>query len=364
MVVVRHEFDESQIWDDFVSQHPEGHIEQTNTWAKLRQHYGWKPTWLWIMRGETMIGGAMIQTRRVRRLATIGYVERGPIWSPGDNDAMNLVTKALYELALSMRLTYFVVVPPYNGEPTYPLLQSLNFRRKPRSLPPTGIGQATLLIDLQQDSEALLADMSMTKRQNIRRAIRKGVRVRIGNGDDAELMRDLMWAGCKRRGIAPVPPQEDYFHTLWNALGPSGRIKFFVAEIEGQPVSSATACVLGGVMHLWRVGWSGTHKDYNPNDLLHWEMIQWAKRNGCRVFDFMHIRPDHARAILRGERVKDAYSGVTEFKTSFGGEIRLLPDLYYQSFNPLVQLALAFGAERLGDTSVCRNALIRVFSWN
>lgn len=362
VVVIRHKTEEAQIWDRFVKQCPEGHIEQTNAWAQLRQCYGWKPIWLWVMRGERILGGAMILTRRVRRLATIGYVERGPIWNNGDYEAMNLVTNALYKLALSMRLTYLVVVPPYSGEHASPLLESLRFRRKPKTLPPTGVGEATLLIDLLKDQDALLADMSMTKRQNIRRAVRKGVRVRIGDGEDAELMQELMWIGCKRRGVKPMPPQKDFFQKLWDALGPAGEVKFFIAEVDGQPVSAATVYVFGDVMQLWRVGWSGMHEDCNPNDLLHWEMIKWAKENGCRVFDFLHIRPDHARAILRGKRVKDSYSGVTEFKTSFGGEIRLLPEIYYQSFNPFVQLALKFGAERLVETSACRNVLTRALS--
>lgn len=304
----------------------------------------------------------MILTRRVGRLATIGYIERGPVWDPSEDNSMNLVTKALSDIALSMRLAYLVIVPPYCGEQALPILRSLQFRPKPDGLPPTGVGQATLLIDLEKDLSALLADMSMTKRQNIRRAIRKGVRVRIGDGADAEIMRELMWAACRRRGLTPAPPQRNYFENLWRVLGPAGLVKFFIAEVDGQPVSAATAYVFGGTMQLWRVGWSGTHVHSNPNDLLHWEMMKWAKENGCRVFDFLHIRPDHARAILRGERVKDSYSGVTDFKTSFGGEVRMLPDLYYRSYNPVAELFLRMGAERIMKTNVGRSALRHALS--
>jgi lipid II:glycine glycyltransferase (peptidoglycan interpeptide bridge formation enzyme) len=105
-------------------------------------------------------------------------------------------------------------------------------------------------------------------------------------------------------------------------------------------------------MQLWRVGWSGTHDDHNPNDLLHWEMMKWAKENGCDTFDFMHIEPIHAKAILRGERIKDLYSGVTDFKTSFGGRVRLLPEQFYRSFDPLIQTVLNAGAARIMETQV------------
>jgi len=358
--VICHEAEEALMWDRFLSQCPHTHIEQTTAWGRVKQTYGWKPIWLWITRGDQILGGAMILTRRVG-LVTIGYVERGPVWNPSDHDTMILVTEALCQLASSMRITYLVIVPPYCGEEITPLLQSMHFRRKPDALPPRGVGQATLLIDLEQDLDAMLPDMSMTKRQNIRRAIRKGVRVRIGDGADADVVRELMWTACQRRGISPAPPQKDFFECLWRNLSSIEGIKFFIAEIDGQPVAAACVQVFGGTIQLWRVGWSGTHDSYNPNDLLHWEMIKWGKENGCRVFDFMHILPDHARALLRGERVKDSYSGVTDFKTSFGGQLRLLPELYYRSYDPLANSILNQGAARMMESEVGFKVLNKIF---
>jgi len=235
-------------------------------------------------------------------------------------------------------------------------------------LPPRGVGRATLLIDLRQDLDALLADMSMTKRQNLRRAVRKGVRVRVGDAADAEIVRELMWTACERRGISPSPPHKDIFENLWKVMGPTGGVKFFIAEVDGQPVAAACVQVFGGTMQLWRVGWSGTHDHCNPNDILHWEMMKWAKENGCHVFDFMHILPDHARAILRGERIEDSYSGVTDFKTSFGGRVRLLPEIYYRSFDPLTHSVLNLGAARIMESDLCvkmlNKAFIKVYNRN
>jgi lipid II:glycine glycyltransferase (peptidoglycan interpeptide bridge formation enzyme) len=356
-LVFCNEPEQAQNWERFLSQCLQAHIEQTTDWAALKQVYGWKPVWFWITRNGKILGGAMIQIRRVKGLADIGYIERGPVWDDSEDDAMGLVMKALSRVVRSMHLAYLVIVPPYSGEQLVPLLESLHYRHKPETIPPTGVGRATLMIDLRKDIDALLADMSMTKRQNLRRAERKGVRVRVGDGADAETVRELMWIGCRRRGISPAPAQADYFENLWRLLGPSGKVKFFVAEIDGQPVSAAAAMVYGGVMQLFRVGWSGMHDKSNPNDLLHWEMIKWAKENGCSFFDFMHINPDHAQAILRGETVKDAYSGVTEFKTSFGGKVQLLPAPYYRSYQPLIQFVLKIGVARIIESGMFHDVL-------
>jgi lipid II:glycine glycyltransferase (peptidoglycan interpeptide bridge formation enzyme) len=351
--VVCHDPAEAHPWDAFVSKYPGAHYEQTSGWGKVKQIYGWKPTWVWIARGVQILGGAMILTRRVGRFATIGYVMRGPVWAAKDPDSMQMATEALCQFARSLRLTYLVIVPPYAGEDLIPLLQSLHFHRKPNLLPPSVItATATLMIDLQQDLDAILAGMSKTKRQNIRRGLRRGVQVRTGGGADAETFRKLMWLLCKRRGISPSPPQEDFFENLWRMLGPAGIVKFFIAEIRGEAVSAACTLAFGDTMQLWRVGWSGKYDDYDPNDVLHWEVIKWAKENGFRMFDFMHIQPDHARAILRGKKVNDSYSGVTDFKMGFGGQPLLLPEPYYRSFHPVVHSALCLGAARVMGSSV------------
>lgn len=358
--VMSDDYIEAIAWDRFLGERPDIHTEQTTVWGRLRGNYGWRPTWVWAKRGGKICGGAMILTRPLGPFATIGYVERGPVWNRHDPQSLGLSTEAVCRFARSRSLTYLVVAPPYDGEEISATLQAMHFHRKPESLPPTGVGRATLLIDLQPDLDMILASMSMTKRQNIRRGLRKGVKVRIGNGEDVETVRMLMWQSCQRRGIAPSPPQKDYFDKLWRLLGPTGGVKFLIAEVLGEPVSAACVLLSRSSMQLWRVGWSGKHDDCDPNDVLHWEAIKWAKENGYSQFDFMHIRPDHAHAILSGYQVRDSYSGVTDYKMGFGGQLRLLPELYYRSFHPIVQSVLRLGGARALGSEASAKLISRI----
>ena len=344
-------------WDAFVASCPTAHFEQSSAWGALKQTYGWKPVWVWASRNGQIVAGAMILTRSVGRFIKIAYVLRGPVWMPGEPDSLDLAVKALYQFARSSNLAYLVVVPPNDAENLVSRLESMGFHHKPDLFPPTGIDTATLVIDLRQDLDAIFGAMSMTKRQNIRRGLRKGVKVRVGDEADADTFRKLMVMTCKRRGIGPSPRQEDFFHQLWHKMGPAGTVKFFMAEVEGEPVSGACAMVFGGKLQLWRVGWSGKFDKYEPNDVLHWEIIKWAKENGCKEFDFVHVRRSHARAILKGKKISDSYSGVTDYKMGFGGELRLLPEHYYRSFHPAIHSVLSMGVARI----VSSMADIRVF---
>lgn len=348
--VVCRDFQEAAPWGRFLAGQKQAHVEQSLAWGRLKQMYGWDPIWVWLQRGTKILGGAMLLTRKAGGFAKIGYLERGPVWDPNEAGAAELVTQAVAKTLSGLKIDYLAMAPPYYGEVTNGSLETMRLRRKPDSLPPTGVGEATLLIDLRQSIDELLADMSMTKRQNLRRAVRKGVKIRMGDESDAETIRTLVAASCRRRGLSPSPHQPDYFSNMWRAMAPCGLVKFFLAELEGEALSAAVVHVFQRKMQLWRVGWTGTHIKHNPNDLLHWEAMQWAKEQGCEIFDFMHIRPDHARMLMHGERPHDSYSGVTEFKVSYGGQLLLLPELLYGSFHPVVDVALSLGGARLMET--------------
>jgi lipid II:glycine glycyltransferase (peptidoglycan interpeptide bridge formation enzyme) len=351
-------------WDAFLASCPAAHFEQTSAWGAVKNIYGWKPVWVWASRNGQIVGGAMILTRRSGRFVKIGYVLRGPVWMPGDPESLDLAVQALYRFAQSAGSTYLVVVPPNDAENLVPVLESLGFHRKPDLFPPTGLDTATLVINLEKDLDSLFAAMSMTKRQNIRRGLRKGVKVRVGDVTDADTFRKLMFIACKRRGVRANPWQEDFFQQLWDKMGSAGTVKFFMAEVEGEAVSGACAMIFGGRLQLWRVGWSGKFDKYDPNDVLHWEIIKWAKENGCKEFDFVHVPRSHARALLTGNKISDSYSGVTEYKMGFGGELRLLPEHFYRSFHPAVHSILNMGVARivssLAGQKVCRGIADKV----
>ncbi len=46
----RRSHDEAAPWDDFVSACGGSHLEQTCLWGRVKQIYGWKPTWAWASR--------------------------------------------------------------------------------------------------------------------------------------------------------------------------------------------------------------------------------------------------------------------------------------------------------------------------
>ena len=52
-----------------------------------------------------------------------------------------------------------------------------------------------------------------------------------------------------------------------------------------------------------------------PNHLMQWTMIQWAKENGCELYDFRGVPDPDKGEMPPGEE------GLVRFKTGFGAEL-------------------------------------------
>jgi hypothetical protein len=343
-------------WDDFVARCPGGHHEQTSRWAQVKACYGWESMRVLRSRDGQIVAGAQVLVRPFSRWGRIGYVTRGPLVS--DPALVPAVVHDLHAAARRARLTYLAVVPPYNGHAFVPAFEALGFWRKPDVIPPSGLMTATLLLDLTDELDSMLARMRRKTRQHLRRGQREGVVVREGVERDVETFRELMWALCLRRGTSPSPPQRDFFANVWKFLHPAGLVKLFVAELGGQPVSALLTFAFGDAVRAWKIGWAGDHGDQSPNEVVYWEAIRWAKRQGYRLFDFVWIEDDLARTLLRGDPVRwDVADGMSFFKVGFGGVPTLLPAPCCNFYNPMLRAVLKVGGRHvIGSTTFARLA--------
>jgi hypothetical protein len=93
----------------------------------------------------------------------------------------------------------------------------------------------------------------------------------------------------------------------------------------------------GSWAQAWRIGWSGEHKEIFPSDVLWWESIRWAKRNGYATFDLLGIDIRDAQELTAGRSRSEPFKcSITSSKMSIGGKILLLPGEFCFFPSPLV----------------------------
>lgn len=320
-------------WDAFLKRTPGGHHAQTSLWAQLKAQLGWEVARVIAIREGHIVAGAQMLIRPLALVGAVGYVPKGPVCAEEDPELAGLILHELHRVARTCHVHYLAVQPPNNG---HALVSRLLGWGSPPSAIPVGQPTATLLLDLAKDLDGILADMHASTRYNIRLGLRRGVVVRQGRERDLPTFWRLLEATGRRQGFAPE--HETYLSQMYRLLAPRGWLRLFIAEYQGEAVSAALLIAFGDTVFYKRGAWSGRHGKHHPNEVLQWELIQWAKAQGYRTYDFEGIEPACARAVLRGETIPESLSRtVTSFKLGFGGRVALFPGVYDYVYNPLLR---------------------------
>ena len=351
------------IWDALLASAPGSHFEQTSGWGAVKARYGWQVLRILASADGMLVGGVQALTKPIGRLGTIGYVARGPTVLPGHEGLDRLLAAQVGRIARNERWLYGVFNYPYSAHALAADMIASGYVVHPPGIPPSGLLTATALLDLRPTEDEILARMRSNVRRDIRRAQRSGLSFGLGGMEDIPCFRQLMLETCARRDSAPTPPQKDFFHHLWSELGPQGCVRLFLVRLGDEIVSAAFAFTLSDTIRVWKVGWSGAHGDKEPNHLMWWEIMRWAKAHGFQKLDFVWVDTEDAKRAARGELSPEGFNdGTTFFKLGFGGVLHFPPPAQSCFFNPLCRLAYRCGGSRLLASNTFQRLLSRYWS--
>jgi len=310
--------DRQDEWNDFVAASEHGSALQSYQWGQLKGFTGWEALPVALMDEGRMRACALVLKRELPLIGrALFYAPRGPIVGFEDAEALSRLLGEIRELAREHRALALKVDPPIPAEQTSAVeaLRSAGFR--PIQYDEKGLGGTqprwVMKTDLTPEPEALLASFKSKWRYNIRLAGRKEVTVRrdCSSADLPEFYK-LLRVTADRDGF--TVRSREYFERLYDLLVPAGLAKLFVAEYAGQMIAGAILFKMGRQATYVYGASSNEHRERMPNHLLQWEMMQWAREQGCTVYDFRGV----AREI-DGKPVA-ALSGLNRFKRGFAAE--------------------------------------------
>jgi lipid II:glycine glycyltransferase (peptidoglycan interpeptide bridge formation enzyme) len=320
------------VWDSFVVGRPDGHHVQTSLWAQLKAFFGWDAMRLIVTRDDDIVAGAQLLLRRFPLVGAVGYVSRGPLLVETDKALAKLVVQALQEICQMQRILFLVVQPARDDTAVAPILLKSGFQPSARQVAPT----ATILIDLSQELDDILAQMHKKTRYGIRRAQREGIVVRQGGKEDLDACYQLIVATARRNQFTPFP--KSYYEEMWRLFAPHGYITLFLAQFKGELVSAHLVIPFGDTLLSKMAFWSGEHGKLKPNELLEWEVIQWAKAQGYRYYDFEGINLKTARLVQEGKPLPESLQQTAaSFKLGFSRQIGFFPGAYEYVCHPFLR---------------------------
>lgn len=310
-------------WNKFVAQHPDTHLLQTGEWGELKSGFGWKPVRIVI--GDE---GVQILFRKLPLGFSIGYI-------PKTNIRKQLFSEM--DAACKTNRAIFLKIEPdlwENQKPETPVLSkadgcNLKLRTSPHNIQPP----RTIIVDLSDREEVILARMKQKTRYNIRLAEKKGVTVRPWDDIDAFHRMMLITGGRDGFGIH----SRDYYKRAYELLYAKGMGEILVAEYAGKPLAALFVARNGKRAYYLYGASTDEERNRMPTYLLQWEAMKWAKARGCKEYDLWGV-PDEDEEMLEAnfETRHAGLWGVYRFKRGFGGELKRAAQAMDRVYNPLL----------------------------
>jgi lipid II:glycine glycyltransferase (peptidoglycan interpeptide bridge formation enzyme) len=316
-------------WDEFVAGAPGGDLVQTTAWAESKRALGFETLAAAVRAGAGFIGGAQIVVKRFGPLGAVAYVARGPLLACGCSNYAGEVVDAVEDAARRAGARLLVVQPPQRGDV---IEAELGARGYTLGAPPVA-PSATMRIDLRPSPEQILAQMSPSKRHEIRRGQRAGVTIESGCRTDIELFHALHAATARRQGFPAL--SKSYLLQQWDGL-PRGALQLILAYHDGRAVAGAWMTAFGDTVSGRLTGWIGQKGPVHPAMACHWGAIQWAKENGYRYYDLGGFDRYYAELLVARQPLPDEFHQKPyAFKHYLGAEPLLLPLARQRAFDPL-----------------------------
>jgi lipid II:glycine glycyltransferase (peptidoglycan interpeptide bridge formation enzyme)/GNAT superfamily N-acetyltransferase len=312
------DFDDRDRWNAFVAASPFGHFFQSWEWGDLQVGLGARPRRIAALSDGRLVGcvQTLVFGSDERKFA---YVPRGPVSDPDEVS----VTGGLLDAAIAMSAsegTFLLRMEPQwalNAEHVGLMEQKGFGIAKQRIMP-----LRTILVDLQPSLEDIWAGFHSNTRNRIRLAEKRGVEVVVGREDDMPAFATLFEETQTRHGLRRADPAA--FPLSAELFGRQDAMRLYLARSEGKVLSGIVVFLWGTMAtYLWGAS-SGTEeaRKLNPNQLLHWTAMQWAKSRGCTTYDLFGI-PDYDVEVLEAEysRQTGGMWNLYRFKRGFGGTV-------------------------------------------
>ncbi|MFA5754119.1 MAG: peptidoglycan bridge formation glycyltransferase FemA/FemB family protein [Patescibacteria group bacterium] len=282
--------------DSFVCQYSNrGGAEflQSWSWGESAQRLGQTVRRLGVRSDGRLLAVATLIKKPLPAGYSYLYAPRGPLGSP------EAVVFLINRIKKENPRTIFWRLEPEEAvtNDSDRLIQLSRLLRKTIDLQP----KQSLLIDLTQPEDVILAAMHQKTRYNIRLAQKKGLTVEEGGAEDFPEFWRLMSLTGERDGFR----LHDAAH-YQNLLTGTSLVKLYLVRYEGKNIAAGLFCFWEDKATYLHGASDNESRNLMAPYLLQWEMMRRAKAAGYKYYDFFGID-------------EKKWPGVTRFKLGFGG---------------------------------------------
>lgn len=296
---------EQDVWDEEVLARG-GHPLQLWGWGEVKAAHNWQVERVLVYSGETVIGAAQVLLRALPGpFRCLAYVPRGPV---AENEDKREVLDALADYAKETHHAVAITVEPDWKE--MPKIegwkQSANTILIPR----------TLILDLAQSEDELMAAMTKKTRQYVRKSAGEAIAIRkVGSREELAACLEIYKETAERAKFALHDDQ--YYYDIFDMLGDFSPV--FAAFHDEKPIAFLWLVISEETAFELYGGMNDKGQELRANYALKWHAIQTMKKWGIGKYDFNGLLND----------------GVSTFKQGFADHEDMLAGTYDKPLSPL-----------------------------
>jgi lipid II:glycine glycyltransferase (peptidoglycan interpeptide bridge formation enzyme) len=313
-------------WNALVLALPHADFRQSWEWGAARVGHGWAVVRAAVVAGDRGLAAAQVLVRRVPGIGRVLYAPRGPLLTDDADGAAAL--RPLVAWLHGAVGGIFLRASPGIADDVPARLEGGGFVGLPDLWSVWNTPRNVMRLDLGGSERDLLSRMARKRRQHVSTGHRKGIVTEIGSDLATLRVFHALQIEHGRLHGYPVPP--------WPAL--EGLYREFRAGDGLAIVTGRVRDELAGMLVGIRFG-SGAHTLYLATtaaahgtpvgDLLHWELMRWAREGGCAVLDLGSSCTD-----VPPTETHPGY-GIYRFKSELGARLVLSGPYHDHVFAPL-----------------------------
>ena len=313
-----------ELWQNFVEHAEPTSILQSWAWREFLYTEKLSPETFFILFKGEPIAAALIAKINLPTGKFYLYCPRGPIFAKGlmperRDDAITELAAYLKRSHYGQGAIFLRMDPGLNAQEVN--LYQADFKKASREVQP----RQTIVVNLQESEENILARMKSKTRYNIRLAEKRGVEIKTIR-DEKELkdFYNLLRETGQRDNFS-IHSYSHYLH-LWQALSPE-YLKVYLAFYQGELIAGIMVTFFKDMAIYLHGASDYEHRQLMAPHLLQWQAMKDAKHLGCLYYDFWGVAPKNASE-------SHPWSGISRFKFGFGGEYQEYVGTYDYIYSP------------------------------
>lgn len=272
-------------WNALVRGLPRPDFRQSWQWGAVRVSRGWDVLRVAVVDGDAPAAAAQVLVGRLPGLGVVLYAPRGPLIAEGDAGwaalpgllgRLRAETGGVFlRVSPGVRLEDRAAVAPLQARGFVPLPDMWSLWNTPRNV---------MRLDLTGSEREVLGRMTRKRRQHVSTGGRKGVTTELATSlTTLRTFHGLHGAHGRRQGY-PVPPWPA-LEALHREFAVDDGLIVVSGRVRGELAGMLVGVRFGPVAHTLYAASTVAARHTAVGDLLHWELMQWARAGGCRELD-------------------------------------------------------------------------------